>query len=163
MTGPEVMDVARDAIVTLILVTAPLMIVGLVVGVVVSLFQALTQIQEATLVFIPKNPGDLRDALADAAVHGRRAARKFHPHHVPHHRQLAVSATRRGQCAQRYSSFLGKGEDRRGSTASRLAGTVRIGAGSAACTASTSRERPATPTLTLLLSGRGNARSRRAD
>jgi flagellar biosynthesis protein FliQ len=54
MTGPEVMDVARDAIVTLILVTAPLMIVGLIVGVVVSLFQALTQIQEATLVFIPK-------------------------------------------------------------------------------------------------------------
>ena len=46
MTGPEVMDVARDAIVTLILVAAPLMLVGLVVGVIVSLFQALTQIQE---------------------------------------------------------------------------------------------------------------------
>ncbi len=54
MTGPEVMDVARDAIVTLILVAAPLMLVGLVVGVVVSLFQALTQIQEQTLVFVPK-------------------------------------------------------------------------------------------------------------
>ncbi|MGA8650166.1 MAG: flagellar biosynthetic protein FliQ [Xanthobacteraceae bacterium] len=54
MTGPEVMDVARDAIVTLILVTAPLMLVGLIVGVAVSLLQALTQIQEATLVFVPK-------------------------------------------------------------------------------------------------------------
>jgi len=54
MTGPEVMDVARDAIVTLILVTAPLMLVGLIVGVAVSLVQALTQIQEATLVFVPK-------------------------------------------------------------------------------------------------------------
>ena len=54
MTGPEVMDVARDAILTLILVAAPLMLVGLVVGVVVSLFQALTQIQEQTLVFVPK-------------------------------------------------------------------------------------------------------------
>ena len=54
MTGPEMIDVARDAIWTLILVTAPLMLVGLVVGVVVSLFQALTQIQEATLVFVPK-------------------------------------------------------------------------------------------------------------
>ena len=54
MNGPEVMDVARDAILTLILVTAPLMLVGLVVGVVVSLLQALTQIQEATLVFVPK-------------------------------------------------------------------------------------------------------------
>ncbi len=54
MTGPEVMDVARDAIMTLILVTAPLMLVGLFVGVAVSLVQALTQIQEATLVFVPK-------------------------------------------------------------------------------------------------------------
>jgi flagellar biosynthetic protein FliQ len=35
MTGPEVMDVARDAIVTLILVAAPLMLVGLIVGVAV--------------------------------------------------------------------------------------------------------------------------------
>jgi flagellar biosynthesis protein FliQ len=54
MTGPEVMDVAREAIVTLLIVSSPLMLVGLVVGVVVSLFQALTQIQESTLVFVPK-------------------------------------------------------------------------------------------------------------
>ncbi len=54
MTGPEVMDVARDAIKTLLIVASPLMLVGLVVGVVVSLFQALTQIQETTLVFVPK-------------------------------------------------------------------------------------------------------------
>ena len=54
MTGPEVMDVARDAIETLLLVAAPLMLVGLVVGVAISLLQALTQIQETTLVFVPK-------------------------------------------------------------------------------------------------------------
>jgi flagellar biosynthetic protein FliQ len=54
MSGPEVMDVARDAIVTLLLVAAPLMLVGLIVGVAVSLLQALTQIQETTLVFVPK-------------------------------------------------------------------------------------------------------------
>jgi flagellar biosynthesis protein FliQ len=54
MTGPEVLDVARDAIMTLLLVSAPLMLVGLIVGVAVSLFQALTQIQETTLVFVPK-------------------------------------------------------------------------------------------------------------
>jgi len=54
MSGAEVMDVARDAIVTLILVAAPLMLVGLLVGVVISLLQALTQIQETTLVFVPK-------------------------------------------------------------------------------------------------------------
>ena len=54
MTGPEVLDVARDAIVTLVLVASPLMLVGLAVGVAISLFQALTQIQEMTLVFVPK-------------------------------------------------------------------------------------------------------------
>lgn len=54
MTGAETLDVARDAIWTIVVVSAPLMVVGLVVGVVVSLFQALTQIQEQTLVFVPK-------------------------------------------------------------------------------------------------------------
>ena len=54
MTGPQVLDVARESIVTLVLVASPLMLVGLIVGVVISLFQALTQIQEITLTFIPK-------------------------------------------------------------------------------------------------------------
>jgi flagellar biosynthesis protein FliQ len=54
MTGPEVLDVARDAIMTLVLVASPLMLVGLVVGVAISLLQALTQIQEMTLTFVPK-------------------------------------------------------------------------------------------------------------
>jgi flagellar biosynthetic protein FliQ len=54
MTGAEVLDIARDAILTLVLVASPLMLVGLIVGVVISLFQALTQIQEMTLVFVPK-------------------------------------------------------------------------------------------------------------
>jgi flagellar biosynthetic protein FliQ len=54
MTGPEVLDVGRDAIETLLIVAAPLMLVGLIVGVAISLLQALTQIQETTLVFVPK-------------------------------------------------------------------------------------------------------------
>ncbi len=54
MTGGEVLDVAREAVWTMILVAAPVMIVGLLVGVVIALFQALTQIQEMTLVFVPK-------------------------------------------------------------------------------------------------------------
>lgn len=54
MTGPEVLDVARDAIMTIILVAAPVMLVGLAVGVGISLLQALTQIQEMTLAFVPK-------------------------------------------------------------------------------------------------------------
>ena len=54
MNGPEVLDVARDGIWTLLWVAGPLMIVALVVGVVISLIQALTQIQEMTLAFVPK-------------------------------------------------------------------------------------------------------------
>ena len=54
MTGPEVLDLARDSIKTLLIVSAPLMLVGLAVGVVISMLQALTQIQESTLVFVPK-------------------------------------------------------------------------------------------------------------
>ncbi len=54
MTGAEVFDIARDGIVTLVLVAAPVMVVGLLVGVVVGLLQAVTQIQEATLVYVPK-------------------------------------------------------------------------------------------------------------
>jgi flagellar biosynthetic protein FliQ len=54
MSGPEVLDVARDSIMTLVLVSSPLMLIGLVVGVAISLVQALTQIQEMTLVFVPK-------------------------------------------------------------------------------------------------------------
>src|ERR671931_1319936 len=54
MTGPETLDVARDAIWTIVIVSSPLMVIGLVVGVIVSLFQALTQIQEQTLIYVPK-------------------------------------------------------------------------------------------------------------
>ena len=54
MNGAEVIDVARDSIITLVLVASPLMLVGLAVGVAISLVQALTQIQEMTLVFVPK-------------------------------------------------------------------------------------------------------------
>ena len=54
MTGPEVLEVARDAILTIVIVASPLLVVGLLVGVVISLVQALTQIQEMTLVFVPK-------------------------------------------------------------------------------------------------------------
>lgn len=54
MSGAEILDIARDGIWTLLKVSAPLMIVGLVVGIIIALLQALTQIQEITLVFVPK-------------------------------------------------------------------------------------------------------------
>jgi len=54
VTGATVLDVAREGIWVMIIIGAPILIVGLVVGVVIALFQALTQIQEQTLVFVPK-------------------------------------------------------------------------------------------------------------
>ncbi len=54
MTGAEVLDVGREALWLTIQLSAPVLIVGLVVGVAIGLMQALTQIQEATLVFAPK-------------------------------------------------------------------------------------------------------------
>lgn len=54
MTGPEVLDVAREGIWLLLKVASPLMLTALFVGLVIALFQALTQLQEMTLVFVPK-------------------------------------------------------------------------------------------------------------
>ncbi len=54
MNGAEVLDVGRDAIWLTLQLSAPILIVGLIVGVGIGLMQALTQIQEATLVFAPK-------------------------------------------------------------------------------------------------------------
>ena len=54
MNGAEVLDLGRQAIWITVMVAAGPMLVGLVVGLVVSLLQTLTQIQEQTLVFVPK-------------------------------------------------------------------------------------------------------------
>lgn len=54
MNGADVIDVAQDAIWVIIKVAGPVMFIALIVGLVISLFQALTQIQEMTLTFVPK-------------------------------------------------------------------------------------------------------------
>jgi flagellar biosynthetic protein FliQ len=54
MNSAEVLDVGRDAIWLTLQLCAPVLIVGLLVGVGIGLLQALTQIQEATLVYAPK-------------------------------------------------------------------------------------------------------------
>ena len=54
MNGLEVLDFGRDALWTTVLMCAPAMIAGLVVGLAIAFFQALTQVQEMTLVFVPK-------------------------------------------------------------------------------------------------------------
>ena len=54
MNEIEVLDIARDSMMTMLLVAAPMLLVGLVVGLLISIFQTLTHIQEMTLTFIPK-------------------------------------------------------------------------------------------------------------
>lgn len=54
MESVDVINVIRDAIMVLMIVSAPMMVTALVVGLSVSLLQALTQIQEMTLTFVPK-------------------------------------------------------------------------------------------------------------
>ena len=54
MTPENIMTLGRQAIEVTVMVAAPLLLVALVVGLVVSIFQAATQINEATLSFIPK-------------------------------------------------------------------------------------------------------------
>ncbi|MGJ3230628.1 MAG: flagellar biosynthesis protein FliQ [Oceanicaulis sp.] len=54
MTAGEVLDIGAEAIWTMLAMAAPVMLIGLAVGVVIALLQALTQVQEMTLVFVPK-------------------------------------------------------------------------------------------------------------
>jgi flagellar biosynthetic protein FliQ len=54
MDQAEIITVMQDAVTTILTVAAPIMIVAMVVGVVISIFQATTQINEQTLAFVPK-------------------------------------------------------------------------------------------------------------
>ena len=54
MNETEIIEVARQAILITMQISAPVLLVGLVVGVLIALLQALTQVQEITLVFVPK-------------------------------------------------------------------------------------------------------------
>lgn len=54
MTPTDLIQISRDALYTILLVGAPVMLIALGVGLVISLIQALTQMQEMTLSFVPK-------------------------------------------------------------------------------------------------------------
>ena len=86
MESADIYAAGSDALSVMLIISAPAMIVALVVGLIVSLFQALTQIQEATLTFVPKllavfltlslsmgfmvaNLTDLNNRLHDRIVH----------------------------------------------------------------------------------------------
>ena len=66
MTAQMVLTMGQEALLMLLMVSAPVLGVILVVGLVVSLFQAVTQIHEATLAFVPK----LLAAMAVLAISG---------------------------------------------------------------------------------------------
>ena len=54
MNSDLAIEIGRDALVVLMLVSAPMLLLGMLVGVIMSIFQAATQIQEQTLAFVPK-------------------------------------------------------------------------------------------------------------
>jgi flagellar biosynthesis protein FliQ len=54
MSTQFVVELARNSILTTLLVSSPMLILALVVGLMISILQAITQIQEMTLTFIPK-------------------------------------------------------------------------------------------------------------
>ena len=57
MTEEAILNIASDAIWTIIISAGPLLIVSLIIGLIVSIFQTVTSIQEQTLTFIPKLSG----------------------------------------------------------------------------------------------------------
>ncbi len=54
MSDATVIALAKDALLTAVLVSAPILIVSLAIGMLVSVFQAMTQINEVTMTFVPK-------------------------------------------------------------------------------------------------------------
>ncbi len=54
MNAPEVIDIAKDGIYLLIKISLPILLTALIIGFIISLIQALTQIQEPTISFVPK-------------------------------------------------------------------------------------------------------------
>lgn len=66
MNDSQVIAIAGEALWTALLVSAPILVVSLLIGVIVSIFQAMTQVNEATLTFVPK----LLGVFAVSAVMG---------------------------------------------------------------------------------------------
>ena len=54
MTTAEVIDIAKDALYNIIITSLPVLLISLVIGLVISIFQTVTSIQEQTMTFVPK-------------------------------------------------------------------------------------------------------------
>ncbi|CAO5674909.1 MAG: hypothetical protein HEEMFOPI_00144 [Holosporales bacterium] len=54
MNGSEVLDILREMCILILKLSAPMLVTALIIGIIISLVQAITQIQEMTLTFVPK-------------------------------------------------------------------------------------------------------------
>ena len=54
MSVEQVIDIARNTVWTILIVSAPMLLISLVIGLIVSIFQTISSIQEQTLTFVPK-------------------------------------------------------------------------------------------------------------
>ena len=99
MTPDHVLSLGRDATLLMLLIAGPILAVGLIVGLAVSVFQAVTQIQEMTLTFIPKliailgvlRPVRALHAHAARRLHRRPARQPRHLHAASHGRSCSAS------------------------------------------------------------------------
>lgn len=54
MNVEQAIDLLREAMLVTLMIVGPILVIGMVIGLIISLVQAVTQIQEATLTFVPK-------------------------------------------------------------------------------------------------------------
>lgn len=71
MTPLDILDIARQSLITMLFLAAPLLLTSLAIGLVISFVQALTQIQEITLTFVPKILGVLTVLLLSLPLMGK--------------------------------------------------------------------------------------------
>ena len=80
-------DLLRQTLVLVLVIAGPMLIIGMIVGIIISLFQAVTQIQEQTLTFVPKITAMITAAIVLMPWIGQRlldyAAAMFSGGHLP--------------------------------------------------------------------------------
>jgi flagellar biosynthetic protein FliQ len=80
-------DLLRSTLILALVIAAPMLVIGMVVGIIISLFQAVTQIQEQTLTFVPKITAMIAAAIVLMPWIGQRlleyATTMFAAGHLP--------------------------------------------------------------------------------
>ena len=84
---PQATDLVRETLILTLVISAPMLVIGMLVGIIISLFQAVTQIQEQTLTFVPKITAMIAAAIILMPWIGQRlldyAATMFSGGHLP--------------------------------------------------------------------------------